>query len=37
MYIRETIRALNEMDIDEDTRAALYHGNLGRLTNRSFV
>ncbi len=37
MYIRETIRALNEMDIDEETRAALYHGNLGRLTNRSFV
>lgn len=36
MFIRETIRAIDEMEIDDATRAAIYHGNLGRLTNRSF-
>ena len=37
MFIRETIRALDELDINEDTRAAIYHGNLERLTNRKFA
>lgn len=37
MFIRETIKALDEMDISEDTRAAIYHGNLARLTKRDFV
>ena len=37
MFIRETIRALDEMEIDDQLRADIYHGNLGRLTNRSFV
>jgi predicted TIM-barrel fold metal-dependent hydrolase len=36
MFIRETIRALDEMDMPEATRAAIYHGNLGRLTRRDF-
>ncbi len=37
MYIRETIRTIDEMDIDEETRAAIYHGNLERLCNRKFT
>lgn len=37
MYIRETIRTLDALEVDEPTRAAIYHGNLGRLTKRSYV
>lgn len=37
MFIRETIRALDQLDISDSVRAAIYHGNIGRLTNRSFV
>jgi uncharacterized protein len=37
MFIRETIRALDEMEVDDATRAAIYHGNLERLTNRMFA
>lgn len=37
MFIRETIRALDGMDLDEATRAAIYHGNLERMTNRRFT
>jgi len=36
MFIRETIRALDTMDIPDETRAAIYHGNLGRMTHRTF-
>ena len=32
MYIRETIRAIEEMGLSEDEKAALYHGNIARLT-----
>ena len=37
MYIRETIKAIDNMDIDDDVRAAIYHGNIERLTNRKFT
>ena len=37
MFIRETIRALDEIEMSTATRAAIFHGNLGRLTHRSFV
>ncbi len=36
MYIRETIRILDELEVDEATRALIYHGNLERLTKRRF-
>ena len=31
MYIRETIRILNEMDISDTLRHKLFHGNAERL------
>ena len=31
MYIRETIRILEELDVSEETRAKLFHGNTERL------
>ncbi|WP_172294785.1 amidohydrolase family protein [Pseudoruegeria sp. HB172150] len=37
MFIRETIRAIEEMDISDDVRASLYHGNLARMTGRDFL
>lgn len=37
MYIRETIKAIDNMDISDDERAAIYHGNIERLTNRKFT
>lgn len=36
MYIRETIKAIDGMDAGEDVMAAIYHGNLERLTKRKF-
>ena len=32
MYIRETIKIIDALDIDEATRADIYHGNIARLT-----
>jgi len=37
MFIRETIKGIDEMDISETQRAAIYHGNLERLCNRKFA
>ncbi len=37
MYIRETIGAIDRMELPENERAAIYHGNLERLCNRSFA
>ena len=37
MFIRETIRAIDELDLTERVRAAVYHGNLERLCNRTFA
>ena len=37
MYIRETIKAIEAMDLPEQTRTAIYHGNLERLCNRKFA
>jgi predicted TIM-barrel fold metal-dependent hydrolase len=31
MYIRETIKIIDELDMAEDDRAAIYHGNVARL------
>ena len=36
MFIRETIRSLEEMDMSVEQRKAIYSGNIGRLTNRNF-
>jgi uncharacterized protein len=36
MYIRETIRLIDGLDISEETRAKIYHGNLAALTGTSF-
>lgn len=37
MFIRETIGAIDELDLTERVRAAVYHGNLERLCNRTFA
>ena len=37
MYIRETIKAIDGMELSEAERAAIYHGNMERLCNRSFA
>jgi len=34
MFIRETIRILDRLDISDQARAAIYHGNIGRLIGR---
>ena len=31
MYIRETIRVLNDLDLPEDDLSAIYHGNVTKL------
>ncbi len=36
MFIRETIRAIDELDISEPERADIYYRNLGRLVHRTF-
>lgn len=36
MYIRETINAIDNMDISDDLRADIFHRNIARLTNRKF-
>lgn len=36
MFIRETIRILDEIEISDAERAAIYHGNIGRLVGRDF-
>ena len=36
MFIRETIRILDSLEISEADRAAIYHGNIGRLVGRNF-
>ena len=36
MFIRETIRIVEALDITESERAAIYHGNIGRLVGRDF-
>ena len=37
MYIRETIKAIDDLDVSEQTRSAIYHGNLERLCRRKFT
>ena len=37
MFIRETIRIIDALDITDAERAAIYHGNLGRLVGRDFA
>ena len=37
MYIRETMKAIDELDVSEHTRSAIYHGNLERLCRRTFT
>lgn len=36
MFIRETIRILDELEISETDRAAIFHGNIGRLVGKDF-
>ena len=36
MFIRETIRAIDELDVSEPERADIYYRNLGRLVHRTF-
>jgi predicted TIM-barrel fold metal-dependent hydrolase len=36
MYIRETIRVIDSLDIGAAERRAIYHGNAERLFNRAF-
>ncbi|PRX29383.1 aminocarboxymuconate-semialdehyde decarboxylase [Meinhardsimonia xiamenensis] len=36
MYIRETIRIIDSLDIPEETRARICHGNLAALTGATF-
>lgn len=36
MYIRETIRIIDSLDIPPETRARIYHGNLAALTGATF-
>ncbi|MBT8455152.1 MAG: amidohydrolase [Rhodobacteraceae bacterium] len=36
MYIRETVRIVDSLDISQEDRAAIYHGNIGRLVGRDF-
>ena len=37
MFIRGTIRAIDELPVTEPERPGIYHGNLGRLVDRSFA
>ncbi len=37
MFIRQTIELLDEMDISDEVRAKIYHGNIGQLTNRNYA
>ncbi len=37
MFIRQTIELLDTMDLPAETLAAIYHGNIGRLTNRTYA
>jgi aminocarboxymuconate-semialdehyde decarboxylase len=36
MFIRETIRILDTLEISDEVRAAIYHGNIGRMVGRDF-
>ena len=36
MFIRQTIEVLDGLDLTDEVRAKIYHGNIGRLTNRDF-
>jgi hypothetical protein len=37
MYIRETIKALDEMNFSKEQRAAIDHGNFERLVGKTFT
>jgi aminocarboxymuconate-semialdehyde decarboxylase len=37
MYIRETLRILDKLDLTKDQRAAVYRGNLERITGKKFT
>ena len=37
MYIRETIRILDALDLTKEQRNAVYYGNLERITGKKFV
>jgi predicted TIM-barrel fold metal-dependent hydrolase len=37
MYIRETLRILDKLDLTKEQRAAVYQGNLERITGKKFT